>query len=87
MTNSPPTARCEPLEAYRSNPARSFIVRVWLEELGEGQTEWRGRVQDVLSGRITFFRGWDRLAPTILEMLANRTRDPGSASGEDLPVG
>jgi hypothetical protein len=27
-----------------------FTVRVWREDLGAGQTEWRGEVHEVLSG-------------------------------------
>ena len=35
-----------------------FTVRLWLEDLGEGQTEWRGEVHEVLSGERRYFRDW-----------------------------
>lgn len=57
------------------NYTRTFIVRLWLEDLGEGRTEWRGRVQDVKSGQICFFRGWEGLEQAILKMLASETSD------------
>jgi len=38
-----------------------FTVRVWLEELGNGQTEWRGKVQHVTSGEVRYFRDWSTL--------------------------
>jgi hypothetical protein len=32
-----------------------FTVRVWREELGAGQTEWRGELHDVVSGERRYF--------------------------------
>jgi hypothetical protein len=34
------------------------MVRMWLEPLGDGQTEWRGKVQHVPSGESRYFREW-----------------------------
>lgn len=65
---------------------RTFIVRLWREDLGEGKSEWRGRVQDVMDGQVKFFHGWERLTTTILEMLANPKCDAQRASDEDLPT-
>ncbi len=52
-------------------PARThlFMVRVWLEDLGEGQTEWRGEVQEVLSGEVRSFREWPTLVALLQAML------------------
>lgn len=61
------------VEPKSHDNARTYIVRMWLEDLGDGRTEWRGRVQDVQSGKVTFFRDWERLATTIQEMLASGT--------------
>ena len=57
-------------------PRRShlFLVRVWLEDLGEGKTEWRGKVTQVASGEVRYFRGWSRLARQLREMLPDDTR-------------
>jgi hypothetical protein len=38
-----------------------FTVRLWLEPLGDGQTEWRGKVQHVSSGEAQYFRDWPAL--------------------------
>jgi hypothetical protein len=46
-----------------------FTVRLWLEELGDGQTEWRGQVQHVVSGEIQYFRNWQTLVTFLQEML------------------
>ena len=48
-----------------------FTVRVWLEELGNGQTEWRGKVQHVTSGEVRYFRDW-----ATLVAFCNRCLDP-----------
>ena len=44
-------------------PSRShlFTVRVWQEDMGDGQWEWRGKVQHVLSGEAFYFREWQEL--------------------------
>ena len=38
-----------------------FTVRVWREDMGEGQWEWRGKVQQVSSGEAFYFREWQEL--------------------------
>jgi hypothetical protein len=62
-------------------PARThlFTVRLWLEDLGEGQTEWRGEVHEVLSGERRYFRDW----PTLVAFLQAMLPKPGSSG---LPV-
>jgi hypothetical protein len=42
-------------------PSQLFTIRVWLEPLGQGQTEIRGQVQHVLSGETRYFRTWANL--------------------------
>ncbi len=44
-----------------------FMVRVWLEELGQGKTEWRGKVQCVASGQARYFRDWQTLVAYLEE--------------------
>jgi hypothetical protein len=62
-------------------PARThlFTVRVWLEDLGEGQTEWRGEVHAVVSGEQRYFRDWPTLVGILQAML------PGTG-GSGLPA-
>ena len=38
-----------------------FTVHVWAEQLGTGQTEWRGRVTSLVGGKVAYFRTWDAL--------------------------
>lgn len=38
--------------------SRLFILRLWLEGMGGGQPERRGRVQHVSSGEVRYFRDW-----------------------------
>lgn len=46
-----------------------FTVRVWIEPLGNGQTELRGQVRHVLSGETRYFREWAVLIVYITERL------------------
>jgi hypothetical protein len=52
-----------------------FTVRVWEEETGGGQTEWRGKVQLLTSGEVRYFRGWAALVPLLLTMLTESQSD------------
>ncbi len=46
-----------------------FTMRMWAEALGDGQIEWRGKVQHVLSGEARYFRDWDTLITYLQDML------------------
>jgi hypothetical protein len=52
-----------------SSGSHLFTLRVWLEDLGGGQSEWRGKVQHVLSGEARYFRDWDTLITYLQDML------------------
>ena len=52
-----------------THPAHLFTVRVWLETLEDDETEWRGKVQHVLSGESHYFRKWSALTTHLLSML------------------
>jgi hypothetical protein len=47
-----------------------FTVRLWQEELGNGQTELRGKVQHVSSGEARYFRDWPTLIAFLLALLS-----------------
>jgi hypothetical protein len=53
-------------ERHRSH---LFTLRLWPEALGDGQTEWRGKVQHVLSGEARYFRDWEALVAFLQEAL------------------
>lgn len=47
-----------------------FTVRVWQEEVGHDQTEWRGKVHLITNGNVRYFRGWEGLVLLLLTMLS-----------------
>jgi hypothetical protein len=46
-----------------------FTVRVWLEPVGKGRAEWRGKVQYVLTEEWRYFRDWPTLIACLSAML------------------
>lgn len=46
-----------------------FAIRVWPEELGDGEWEWRGHVQALPSGESYYFREWSDLVRHVIDML------------------
>ena len=46
-----------------------FTLRVWQESLGEQRTEWRGRIKNLDSGEVRFFRNATTLYRVMLQML------------------
>jgi hypothetical protein len=57
-----------------------FTVRVWREELGAGRSEWRGKVQYVITGEAQHFREWSDLIAFVREQVGDQT-----ASSADVP--
>jgi hypothetical protein len=60
----PPTDTKLPESPHRS---QLFTVRVQLEDLGDGRSEWRGKVQHTLSGEACYFRDWQTLVTFMVE--------------------
>lgn len=54
----------------RSPRSHLFTVRVWKEEVRNGQIEWRGKVQLVTGGDVRYFRDWATLVPLLITMLS-----------------
>jgi hypothetical protein len=46
-----------------------FTIRLWPEDLGAGQAEWRGQVRHLPSGETRYFREWPALAAFMQAML------------------
>jgi hypothetical protein len=67
-------------ESYQ--PSHSFSVRLWPEEMDNGQIEWRGQVQHVLSGEVQYFRDWSTLIGYLLTMLPNEKPERESSATE-----
>ncbi len=49
--------------------AHSFMLRMWLEDVGGGQREWRGKIQHVASGEARYFRDWPALEAFVEELV------------------
>jgi hypothetical protein len=57
-----------------SNPSHLFLVRLWSEEINEGDTVWCGKVQHVTRGRANQFRGLPTLVNILVAMLPDAAR-------------
>jgi hypothetical protein len=60
-----------------------FTVRLWAEDIGDGQTEWRGRVQYVPSGEVHYFRDWPALIAHLLKLLPQVGAQPEASRAID----
>ncbi len=58
-----------------------FTLRLWQEDLGGGQTDWRGKIQHVNSGEVRYFRDWQVLED-FLEESALRNCQEGNPMDE-----
>ena len=75
-------------DTRRQPPSHLFTLRVLQTDSGEGQREWRGKLQCVESGEIRYFRDWTALVRYLDEMLAASTNDrQTSGNGNELQAG
>ena len=58
-----------PVNDKQNLRSQLFMVRVWLEDLGHGESEWRWQVKHVLSGEMRYFREWSALVMYLNAML------------------
>jgi hypothetical protein len=65
--------------AERGRITHSFLVRLWREELGAGDVEWRGRIQCLRSGEARHVRGLPALLAALGELLP--PDDPYTSQG------
>lgn len=61
-----------------STPSYLFTVRLWCEDLGDGQIRWRGQVKHVLSGEAHWFRDWKELLAHFEDALERCTKQERS---------
>jgi hypothetical protein len=57
---------------HPASESHLFTIRLWWEDLGRGQTDWRGKVQHVNSGEARYFRDW-HILEAFLEELIHKT--------------
>ena len=50
------------------NTSRSFLVRIWIEprEIPKQAFEWRGKIQDVMSGESKYFKNFDDMVAFVV---------------------
>ncbi len=60
-----------------------FTLRVWQEELGGGQAEWRGRAQDIATGAAAYFQGWPGLIAVLSRLLEEPASPPDQVVRQD----
>lgn len=65
-TQMPNAALDRPADSAASH---LFTVRLWPHDVGDGQIEWRGKVQHVLSGETRYFRAWAELVERLAAMV------------------
>lgn len=73
----------------RPQPVHSYLftVRLWWEDLGQGQSEWRGVVKLVTNGEEYFFRDWETLGHWLERMApASSNVLIGQAQAVDLSM-
>ncbi len=59
-------------DAHELTHSQLFVLRMWQENLGEGQLEWRGKVQHMISGEAHYFRDWSGLIACLQQILENQ---------------
>jgi hypothetical protein len=59
-------------DAHELAHSQLFMLRLWREDLGEGQLEWRGKVQHMASGEAYYFRDWSALIACLQQILGNQ---------------
>jgi hypothetical protein len=58
-----------------------FMVRLWLEDLGNGEYDWRGKVQYVNSGEARYFHDWSTLELFFESLLNKHNSEESYAKG------
>ena len=59
-------------DTHELTHSQLFTLRIWREDLGEGQIEWRGKVQHVTSGEAHYFRDCPGLIACLQQILENQ---------------
>lgn len=63
------------MENDRSRRTCQFLVRLWSEDLGGGEREWRGKAQNIATGEFGYFRDWPGLVAAIQKLMEEHILD------------
>lgn len=47
-----------------------FQLRMWKEKLGDGHSEWRGRLEHITGEEVHYFREWKDLVTLLINIMA-----------------
>ena len=53
---------------YYHQDSQLFLIRVWSGEGSDGEVEWQGKLQHVVSGEAHTFHNWPTLIDLLLQM-------------------
>ena len=63
----------------RETRSHLFTLRVWPEDVEDGSTEWRGRIQHTASSETVYFRDWE----SMLAFLKNTLDTTATGDGRE----
>jgi hypothetical protein len=66
-----------------NSQSQLFTLRIRPEALGQGRTEWRGKVQHVASGEARYFRDWPALITFLEETLSELPENSQGKEGSE----
>ena len=69
---------------FKALDSNLFIVRMWSEALGNGQSEWRAYIRHVPSGEVRYVRTWHDLE-IFLEQYGNRPPEEPNPTDQPVP--
>ena len=55
-----------------------FLLRLWREELAQGEGEWRGQMTSLTNGEVRYFRSPETLYKILLTMLSGDSSGIGA---------
>src|SRR5207247_891843 len=68
----------------RTRDSHLFLVRLWAEEDGNGNEEWCGKVQHVLTGKAGHFANLGDMAGLVESLMPEDGAEQVDVSGETL---
>jgi hypothetical protein len=57
------------MEKSQQHRPHLFVLHIWLEDLGDGTTEWRGDIECAESREKRYFREWTVLFEFVMAQL------------------
>ncbi len=71
------------MENDRRRDPCQVLLRLWPEDMGNGEIEWRGKAQDIATGEFSFFRDWPGLIAVLQKMVQQPHPAPEEPGGRN----